>query len=457
MKCNMELPKYYVIKRDLDNPLWKKYISWINELNDNQNFLWSVRAYYWFDWSYWANWFSCENNIEDFLNNPTLITLEEWNECINLKWLKVWDICRIISDSNNHWVNIWTVISLKETYNVPSKYWKAFLAVWHSSVFRSCDLELITKEELKVWDLVVMSDSWKDQYDDDEYNPHNLYWEIYSIDYTYNVQWTNWITNSYNEEFIQKVNIKVWDIVKYKNWNEHYKITDIKWIKIYLSLLKNNVTYTTTIDKLELVTNDSIEHNVSDLLKSAHEKIEDIKIKSTYVDALTKKWYIYILSNWKYRLLYNEWDMCIDVISNNPYNFSLDILIKAYEQLNKEPILYTNNNNMKTEMNKILVEEFVTSKTNRKTLKDMNTFINSNVDLLQRVSNRLDQVWNKLQSIWFDLDKAMDRSDIEEVQILMSEFPEVKEFITNFISTEIRDTVDIKVTEKFDVQKFFNN
>lgn len=27
----MELPKYFVIKRDASNPLWQKYINWLNE------------------------------------------------------------------------------------------------------------------------------------------------------------------------------------------------------------------------------------------------------------------------------------------------------------------------------------------------------------------------------------------------------------------------------------------
>lgn len=77
-----ELPKYFVIKRDADNPLWKKYIYWLNKM---YNQLWSggVLAYYGFDGSLY-NWgTNCYEDLSSFKNNPTLITLEECDECVN--------------------------------------------------------------------------------------------------------------------------------------------------------------------------------------------------------------------------------------------------------------------------------------------------------------------------------------------------------------------------------------
>lgn len=96
-KIKKELPKYFVIKRDWDNPLWQKYIDWLNEKYDS-TFNWKSEAHYWFEWvndkySY-LNWVNCWQYIEEFKNNPTLITLESWNECTKwdkcIKWKDTW-------------------------------------------------------------------------------------------------------------------------------------------------------------------------------------------------------------------------------------------------------------------------------------------------------------------------------------------------------------------------------
>ena len=80
-----ELPKYFVIKQDSENPLWTKYIKWLNE-RYNVNFDWTC-GYYWYDWSKDYNWANHHWNISSFQNNPTEITLEEWNEIVNnLSW-----------------------------------------------------------------------------------------------------------------------------------------------------------------------------------------------------------------------------------------------------------------------------------------------------------------------------------------------------------------------------------
>jgi hypothetical protein len=71
------LPTNFVIKRDESNPLWKKYINWING-QSVASFMWDYNNYYWFDWTYDSN-----DDINDFDNNPTLITLEQWNECVD--------------------------------------------------------------------------------------------------------------------------------------------------------------------------------------------------------------------------------------------------------------------------------------------------------------------------------------------------------------------------------------
>ena len=77
-----ELPKYFVIKRDADNPLWKKYIDWLyNEYK--QRWAGNNWHYYGYDGSSVYRGTDCFNELSEFQNNPTLITLEEWNECVN--------------------------------------------------------------------------------------------------------------------------------------------------------------------------------------------------------------------------------------------------------------------------------------------------------------------------------------------------------------------------------------
>lgn len=65
------LPQYYIIKRDEANPLWKKYIDWLNDGFYNG----TSHLYYGFNGKYFcSDWF--EKHVE-------LITLEYWNECVN--------------------------------------------------------------------------------------------------------------------------------------------------------------------------------------------------------------------------------------------------------------------------------------------------------------------------------------------------------------------------------------
>lgn len=79
------LPKYFIIKRDETNPLWQTYINWLNKTYD-YTYVWKTWDYYWFDWN--PNRF---DNKSSFRNNPTLITLEQWNEAVNLfvEWEEV--------------------------------------------------------------------------------------------------------------------------------------------------------------------------------------------------------------------------------------------------------------------------------------------------------------------------------------------------------------------------------
>lgn len=84
-----QLPKYFAIKNEFNsNLLWSKYIDWLNKTysvnwgGDNKY------TYYGYDGnnSINNNGTRHSSNIQDFDNNPTIITLEQWDECINKKW-----------------------------------------------------------------------------------------------------------------------------------------------------------------------------------------------------------------------------------------------------------------------------------------------------------------------------------------------------------------------------------
>lgn len=81
-----ELPKYFVVKKDFNNPLWRKYIDWLNKTYKGKN---SGIGYDYYgydnDYSSSRNGVNYHNVITSFKNNPTLLTLEQWNYIVNLK------------------------------------------------------------------------------------------------------------------------------------------------------------------------------------------------------------------------------------------------------------------------------------------------------------------------------------------------------------------------------------
>lgn len=71
------MPKYFAIKRVADNPLWKKYIYWLN----NTYFSYitgDIDEYYGFDSRVFI-----DPKLKYFKNNPVELTLEQWDKIIN--------------------------------------------------------------------------------------------------------------------------------------------------------------------------------------------------------------------------------------------------------------------------------------------------------------------------------------------------------------------------------------
>jgi hypothetical protein len=112
-----QLPTYFCIKADLNNPLWKKYIDWLNKKYNILPDGWkgSIWTFYGYD----GNEKSTTNGtdaffeLKGFQNSPTIITLEYWNECINGEQkLKVGDTVvlhgleyKVIQNSNGWYDN----------------------------------------------------------------------------------------------------------------------------------------------------------------------------------------------------------------------------------------------------------------------------------------------------------------------------------------------------------------
>jgi len=76
-----ELPQYFAVKSDHSNPLWGKYIKWLNEKYG--------KCFGGFSWDYYgfAGTASCYDYICDFSNPVTILSLEEWDKIVNNKVL----------------------------------------------------------------------------------------------------------------------------------------------------------------------------------------------------------------------------------------------------------------------------------------------------------------------------------------------------------------------------------
>jgi hypothetical protein len=100
------LPKYFVIKQNITNPLWNEYISWLNNTYDQNWSGDSKGAYYGYDGGMTHN--GTVFSQHHFFNTPTIITLEEWHEVIN----------------NNKNVQTITREQLKQIKNIVCSTWK---------------------------------------------------------------------------------------------------------------------------------------------------------------------------------------------------------------------------------------------------------------------------------------------------------------------------------------------
>lgn len=80
--ADIEIPKYFYIKRDNSNVLWEEYIKWLNETYSCE-WSWTEYVYYWYDGSSGSWGTDCHYYSRNFENNAKEITLEFWNKYMN--------------------------------------------------------------------------------------------------------------------------------------------------------------------------------------------------------------------------------------------------------------------------------------------------------------------------------------------------------------------------------------
>jgi len=107
----MKLPKYFVIKKEKDSPLWDKYLSWLNDYankNGAKNHCWfgEIGAYYGITNTPKNGYTGWEWNLTSFSDVTEELTLEQWDEIVNgFKLPEKW-YC-IVTEENKEILNKW--------------------------------------------------------------------------------------------------------------------------------------------------------------------------------------------------------------------------------------------------------------------------------------------------------------------------------------------------------------
>lgn len=95
------LPRYRVVGKDESDPLWSLFFDWFNGFYGTSYR--KDRNFYWYDW--WNGVAKSNSNdyIEYFKNNPTLITLQERDRCVNKKQSQTKKLSKPIRSCEYNW------------------------------------------------------------------------------------------------------------------------------------------------------------------------------------------------------------------------------------------------------------------------------------------------------------------------------------------------------------------
>lgn len=92
----MSLPKYRVVRNDGSQDYKDTVIKYLNEQIWGY-WCWFDLSFYWFDWNKAYNWSNTYYDINDFENNPTLLTLTQFKQM--REEFTEWEEVYISSDS----------------------------------------------------------------------------------------------------------------------------------------------------------------------------------------------------------------------------------------------------------------------------------------------------------------------------------------------------------------------
>src|SRR5690606_6182387 len=76
-RSNTIRPKYFVVERDENNPLWRQYIDWLNQTYGTSCTGVAYR-YYGYDGN--KDGVDVHDSISYFKNNPVVLTLADWHK-----------------------------------------------------------------------------------------------------------------------------------------------------------------------------------------------------------------------------------------------------------------------------------------------------------------------------------------------------------------------------------------
>ena len=83
-----KLPKYWTVKNDGSQEFQDTVVKYLNETY-KQSWTWNWYRYFWYDWSANWNWTNLFDSIENFKNNPTLLTIKQFKKMTTQKEKKV--------------------------------------------------------------------------------------------------------------------------------------------------------------------------------------------------------------------------------------------------------------------------------------------------------------------------------------------------------------------------------
>jgi len=99
MKNN--LPKYWIIKNDGSQLFQDTVIKYLNAMHK-----WDSTVdtfYYWFDWNKNFNWTNYYSNINEFQNNPIVLTINQFIKMTTKENFTRWEIVEMREVNNHKW------------------------------------------------------------------------------------------------------------------------------------------------------------------------------------------------------------------------------------------------------------------------------------------------------------------------------------------------------------------